>query len=99
MYNLLASLPNWVINSFPVIRQVLMVLIAVAAVALIVVALIQPSDGEGGANVITGTNESFYSQNKANSRQGMLKRLTIALAVFIAVCVVIYFILTAIYKG
>lgn len=93
------SVPNWVINSFPIIRQILMVLIAVAAICLIIVALIQPSEGDGGANVITGSNESFYAQNKANSRQGKLKRLTIALAIIIAVCVLIYFILTAIYRG
>lgn len=98
--NLLAfAMPNWVINSFPIIRQVLMVIIAVCAVMLIIVTLIQPSEGEGGANVITGSNESFYSQNKASSRQGKLKRLTIALAIIIAVCVLLYFILTAIYRG
>ncbi len=99
MYKLLAGTPAWVINTFPIFRQILMVLIAIAAVGLIVVTLIQPSEGEGGVNVITGSNESFYAQNKANSRQGRLKKLTIALAVFIAVCVVLYFILTAIYKG
>ncbi len=93
------STPAWVISSFPVIRQILMVIIAVCALCMIVVTLIQPSEGDGGANVITGSNESFYSQNKASSRQGKLKRLTVALAIVIAVCVVLYFVLTAIYKG
>ena len=38
MFNLLGNslLPNWVVNSFPVIKFILLVLILIAAVALIV---------------------------------------------------------------
>ncbi len=101
-FNLLGAqkgLPVWVTNSFPVIRQILMVLVAISALCLIVVAMIQPSNPDGGTNVITGASESFYSKNRANSREGRFKRLTILLSSFIAVAVVVYCVLTAIYGG
>lgn len=101
LFNLLGAkgLPVWVTNSFPVIRQILMVLVAVAALGLLIVTLIQPNSSAGGTNVITGASESFYSKNKASSREGRFKRLTILLSCFIAVAIVIYCILTTIYGG
>lgn len=101
LFNLLGAegLPVWVTNSFPIIRQVLMVLVAVSAVAMIVITMIQPGESNGGNNVITGASESFYSKNKASSREGRFKRLTIILAVFMLVAVVAYCILTTIYGG
>ncbi len=101
MFNLLGAtgLPVWVTNSFPIIRQVIMVLVAVAAIALIIITMIQPGESSGGTNVITGASESFYSKNKASSREGRFKRLTILLSSFIAVMVIIYCVLTAIYGG
>ena len=102
MFNLLGAttgLPVWVTNSFPIIRQIIMVLVAVSAIALIVVTMIQPGESSGGTNVITGASESFYSKNKASSREGRFKRLTILLSSFIAVAVIIYCVLTVIYGG
>lgn len=101
MFNLLGAtgLPVWVTNSFPIIRQVIMVLVAVSAIALIIITMIQPGESSGGTNVITGASESFYSKNKASSREGRFKRLTILLSSFIAVAVIIYCVLTAIYGG
>lgn len=94
------GLPVWVTNSFPVIRQIIMVLVAVAALAMIVVTMVQPTEASGSNNVITGSSsESFYSKNRASSREGRFKRLTIALSIFIAVMVIVYCILTAIYAG
>ena len=101
LYSLLGAkgLPVWVTNSFPVIRQVLMVLVAVAALGLLIVTMIQPNSSTGGTNVITGASESFYSKNKASSKEGRFKRLTILLSSFIAVAIIVYCILTVIYGG
>jgi len=101
LFNLLGAtgLPVWVTNSFPIIRQILMVLVFVAAICMIIVTMIQPGESSGGTNVITGASESFYSKNKSSSREGRFKRLTIALSIFIAVAVIIYCILTTIYGG
>ena len=70
LFNLLGAtgLPVWVTNSFPIIRQILMVLVFVAAICMIIVTMIQPGESSGGTNVITGASESFYSKNKSNQK-------------------------------
>ena len=87
----LALAPVWMAPSFPIIRYVLMFIMAAAAIALIVVALMQDSQ-EGGANAITGTQESYYSQNKGRTKQGILKKITIAMAAIIAISIVLFFV-------
>lgn len=83
--------PAWVETVFPIVRYVFMFLMAAAAIALIVVALMQDSQ-EGGANAITGVQESYYSQNKGRSKQGILKKITIAMASIIAILIVLFFV-------
>ncbi|MBQ9793174.1 MAG: preprotein translocase subunit SecG [Clostridia bacterium] len=101
MFNLLADalLPNWVINSFPVIKFILLCLIVLAAVALIVIVLLQDSEGDATSNAITGIKDTYYSQNKGMNREGRLKKATIVLSIFIAVAVVLFFVLTEIYPN
>ena len=84
---------DWMYNSFPIIKFILLVLILLAAIGLIVVVLLQQSE-EGGSNAIMGIKESYYSQNKGANKEGRLKKATIILSVFIAVAVIIFFILT-----
>ena len=99
-YQLASSLaPEWVSKSFPVIKFILLLLIFIAAIVMIVTILMQQSDSEGGTNVITGIKDSYYSQNKGMNREGRLKKLTIILAVFIAIAVVVFFVLSEIYGG
>ncbi len=100
MFNLLcdAILPNWVVNSFPIIKFILLILIVLASIALIVIVLCQESE-EGGSNAITGIKESYYAQNKGANKEGRLRRATIILSIFIAVTVIIFFILTEIYPN
>ena len=93
--NFLALVPSWIATSFPIIRYVLMFIMAAAAITLIVVALMQDSQ-EGGANAITGTQESYYSQNKGRTKQGILKKITIAMAAIIAISIVLFFVTTII---
>lgn len=83
--------PAWITNSFPIIRYVLMFIIAAAAITLIVTALMQESQ-EGGSNAITGAQESYYSQNKGKTKEGILKKITIAMASIIAISIVLFFI-------
>ena len=60
----LLGVADWVANSFPTVRIVLMVLAVLCCACVIVLALVAPAGKENG-NVITGsqTNETFYSQN------------------------------------
>ena len=83
--------PACITDSFPIIRYVLMFIVAIAAITLIVSTLMQESQ-EGGANAITGTQESYYSQNKGRTKEGILKKITIAMASIIAISIVLFFV-------
>jgi preprotein translocase subunit SecG len=87
----LALAPEWVSKSFPIIRYVFMFLIAAAAITLIVATLMQDTK-EGGENAITGVQESYYSQNKGQTKEGILKKITIAMASIIAILIVLFFV-------
>ncbi len=93
------TLPDWVTKSFPIIEAILLVCIALCAVAIIVSVLIQPSDPDGGNNVITGKNESYFSANRGSTKEGRLHKLIVALSISILVASIIYFVLIAIYNG
>ena len=88
---LLGLIPSWIATSFPIIRYVLVGIVALSAIALIVVTIMQDTK-EGGNNVITGVQESYYSQNKVKTREGILKKLTIAFASIIGIAILLFFI-------
>ena len=91
--------PEWVSKSFPIIKFVLLALIVLSAIALIIVVLMQETDNENGGNAITGIRETYYSQNKGMNKEGRLKKITIVLSIFIAVAIVVFFVLTEIYPN
>lgn len=91
--------PAWIVKSFPIIRYVLMFLIAAAAIVLIIVTLMQEHDDNGSMNAITGASESYYSQNKGETTQGKLKKVTIAMASIIAISIVLFFVTLLVYSG
>lgn len=90
--------PNWVVKSFPIIRIVLVSLIAVCALIMIVAVLAQESSTRG-TSAITGDANTFYNRNKGKSLQGRIKRLTIIDAILLLVLCIIYIIIRAIYGG
>ena len=68
------------------LRITINVVLAVCAVVLIGVVLMQDAKG-GGMTAITGqTGESFFGKNKGKSREGRLQRLT---QIFMAVIAVL----------
>ena len=75
------------------IRSILLVLAGIAAIAIIVAVLMQPSNPDGGRNVITGTNDSYYSQNKGSTKEGRLKKLIIISAVVILVVTISFYVI------
>lgn len=96
----LLDLPaQWIVNSFPIIRYVLMFIIAISAIALIVVTIMQESEGGNGNNAITGIQESYYSQNKGKTKEGLLKKLTISFASIIAISIILFFVTVLVYAG
>lgn len=73
-----------------IVKNVVLGIYLVVCVALIIVATIQTKDSQGASGTITGSSTSnFYEKNKGRTREGMLKRLTIALSVVFAVLAIV----------
>ncbi len=100
IFSLLATtMPDWVVNSFPIIRIVLVAITAVCALCLIATTLMQSNDNQDGANALTGAGqESYYAKNKGESRNVKLSRATIILASVMAFCMIMYFVTLLIYN-
>ncbi len=73
-----------------VLKYVTLAIYAVVCVALIVLTLIQNKDESGASGTITGSStNNFYDQNKGKTKQGMMKRWTIILAIAFAVLTIV----------
>lgn len=94
----LLAVANWVSDSFPIIRTVIIVLMVVLSVALVVIVLVQPSNPQG-TNVITGQSDTYYSKNKSKTLEGVLRRLTVVLSITLGVLAIVFFVTLAIYNG
>ena len=88
---LLEASSDFITTVFPILRFILVGIIFACAVVMIVTTLLQSSSDENGATAVTGQ-ESYYSQNKGESRDGKLKKATTISAIVIAVCTILYFI-------
>lgn len=98
LQTLAGAVPTWVSESFPVIQIILVAMVALCAIALIVLVFCQESNSSGLGS-LGGAENSFYSQNKGNSREGRLKKWTYIMAGAILVLTVIYLISFRIYSG
>ncbi len=77
----------------PVLRYVLFAIIIASAIVMIITTIMQSTDNNNGMDAFTGVKqESYYAQNKGASRDSILKRITIAMAVIILVCILTFFI-------
>ncbi len=100
MKNLFLGLLNngEIINDFwtttlPILRYVLFGIVFACAIVMIVTTLMQSNDNNNGLDAFSGTTqESYYSQNKGASRDAILKRITISMAIIIFVCVILFFV-------
>ena len=98
MFNFLL-VPNWVSSSFPIIQAILLALMTIDAIAITVCVLLSPSDPEGGNNVITGKNESYYGDNRSNTKEGRLNRMVLICSICMLVFAIVYFVTVKIYNG
>lgn len=87
----------WITASFPVIRIILVILMALCSLAMIVSILMQ-SHTSNDISAVNGQ-ESYYAENKGQSRDGRLKKITIAMASTIFAVIVLYFISILIYPA
>ena len=81
------------------LRSIVLILMAIASVVIICAVLFQPSNPDGGRNVITGTNDSYYAQNKGQTKEGRLKRLVIICASVILVLTIAFFVIEHFFAG
>ena len=74
-----------------VISNVLIILMTVISIAIIVVVMMQ--EGEtGGVSAISGNNsDTFYGKNKGQSKEQILKRITLILGAVMLVLSVVFF--------
>lgn len=93
-----AETPDWIVKSFPIIKIVLVCILAVLAVAMIVFVIMQKSD-TNGISAISGQSNTFYNKNKGATLQGKIKILTIIDAILILVITVVFLILNTIFHG
>ena len=91
--------PDWVVNSFPIIKLVLVCLILVCSVFMIVAMVLQQGNTNGMTGITADTSDTFYNRNKGQSMQGKIKKLTIIDAVLIMVLCIAYLVLNTIYAG
>lgn len=92
MSYILGTVPAWITSSFPVFERICLVLLAILALVLIVLVFMQITGGSNTNNVITGNQDSYYSQNKSGSREGRITRLVYIVLGLIGFFSVLYFI-------
>ena len=73
-----------------IIKNILMVVYVVVAVALIILSLIQSKESSGVTSTVTGSSSNnLYNQNKGRTKEGRMKRWTIMLGIAFAVLAVV----------
>ena len=60
---------SWIVNSFPIIKIVIMSILALLAIALIVLIVMQKGN-TNGSSALTGKSDTFYNRNKKSTLQG-----------------------------
>ncbi len=93
---ILGTVPTWITKSFPVFQKICLVLLALLCLAMVVLVFMQITGGGETNNVITGNQDSYYSQNKSGSREGRITRLIYICLGCIAFFTILYFVLNLI---
>lgn len=96
-YAMLPGVARFVSKTFPTIRLVLLIAMVVFALAMILVVLFQPSSDEGMGAISGQVSDTFYTKNKGRSLEGIMKRLTIVLAICLFVVSVLFFVTVVVY--
>jgi preprotein translocase subunit SecG len=72
-----------------------LVLSIISAVFVIIVVIMQPGNSSG-IGAVTGSSETFYGKNKGKSLESKMKKLTVVAVVIMAVCMIVFYILSII---
>lgn len=99
MLNLLAAsfdTPQWV--AYVVLTSVAIALMFIAALAAIVLVLLQQSNSDG-IEGITGSSETFFGKNKGQSIESKLKKWTWICLGVLAVIAIVFYVASIILNG
>ena len=66
------------------------ILMVIASIAIVVVIMMQKGTNDD-VGVISGSSDTYYNKNKQRGKEGVLKKITLGLFVFIMICAVICF--------
>lgn len=88
----------WIVNSFPVAKIIIMIVLALLAILMMILVCMQKSD-TNGVSAISGQSDTFYNRNKGSTLQGKVKILTIVDAILIMVLAIVFLIINTIYPG
>lgn len=88
----------WIVDSFPIIKIVIMALLALLSIALIVLVVMQKGD-TNGSSAITGRSDTFYNRNRKTTLQGKIKVLTVIVASVMMFLCLAFLVLSQIYAG
>ena len=72
------------------VRLAFGILMVIAAIAIIVVIMMQKGTNDN-VGVISGSSETYYGKNKERNKEGILKKITLGMFIFIMVCAIICF--------
>ena len=98
-FRYLCEVSGGVASTLVTIRSIALILCAIASIAVIVAVLCQPSNPDGGRNVITGTNDSYYAQNKGSTKEGRLKKVIIICSAVILVLTIACYVIEHFYQA
>ncbi|MBQ7352250.1 MAG: preprotein translocase subunit SecG [Clostridia bacterium] len=98
-FNFLCDVSGATAEALTTLRSIVLILMAIAAIVIIVAVLVQPSNPDGGKNVITGTNDSYYAQNKGSTKEGRLKKVIIISSIIILVLTIAFFVIEHFFAG
>ena len=84
--------PEWLSDVYYAINYTLIALMAVAALAAIILVMLQPGNSQG-IDALGGSSETFYGKNKGRSIESKHKMWTMICLAVLAVLANIFFIL------
>lgn len=102
------NVAGWIVASFPVIRDIILILIALACVIMVIAILFQTNHAESSSAIsgessnsanYGGGSETYYSKHKGGTIDEKLNKITKIMAIVIVVLVILFFITKLIYNG
>ena len=85
-------------NLFLLLSRIFLLILIVASIFVIVVVVMQPANSEG-IGAISGRQETFYGKNKSKTLESKMKKLTIISIIVLAVCMILFTVLTLIARS